>query len=176
MMRLRKQLAILLLAWTQVAALAAANPSAVFANPICEQADPWLTQYQGHYLACFSEGNRAIAIHSSDRLTALGPKHVVWTAPDKGPAAREVWAPELHLLDGRWYIYFAASDGQNPNHRSWVLQSAGADPLGPYTLHGPLYTGDDPAMQNANRWAIDLTVLELGSRRYAIWSGWPEEG
>jgi len=145
-----------------------------FVNPICEQADPWIAQDQGHYLACFAEGNRGISIQISDRLTQLGPKHIVWTAPATGPASREIWAPELHRLDDRWYIYFAASDGQNKNHKAWVLQSQGADPLGPYSLHGPLYTGDDPAMTVSNRWAIDLTILELGKRRYAIWSGWPD--
>jgi GH43 family beta-xylosidase len=167
--------ALLLARGGQLASQPAANASGVFANPICEQADPWFTQYEGRYLACFSEGNRGISVHSSDRLTVLGPKRVVWTAPESGPAAREVWAPELHMLDGRWYIYFAASNGENRNHRSWVLQSAGKDPFGPYTLHGPLYTGDDPALRASNRWAIDLTVLELGARRYAIWSGWPDE-
>ena len=153
----------------------AAPPQHYFANPICEQADPWVIQYQGQYLACFSEGNCAISIHCSDRLTVLGPKHVVWTAPPSGPAAKEVWAPELHLLDGRWYIYFAASDGENKNHRAWALQSAGLDPLGPYTLHGPFYTGDDPELKSSNRWAIDLTVFELHDQLYAIWSGWQDD-
>jgi GH43 family beta-xylosidase len=145
-----------------------------FVNPICEQADPWITQDQGHYLACFAEGNRAVSIQISDRLTGLGVKHIVWTAPATGPASREVWAPELHKFDGRWYVYFAASDGQNKNHKAWVLQSAGEDPLGPYSLHGPLYTGDDPALTASNCWAIDLTTLELNGRLYAIWSGWPD--
>ncbi len=65
--------------------------SGTFVNPICEQADPWITQDQGRYLACFSEGNRAVSIQISDRLTSLGVKHVVWTAPETGPASREVW-------------------------------------------------------------------------------------
>lgn len=149
-------------------------PDEGFANPIGVQADPWIIQDQDHYLACFSEGDRGISVRVSERLTRLGPPHLVWTPPPTGPCSREIWAPELHRLDGRWYIYFAASDGQNQDHRAWVLQSKNTDPLGPYTLHGPLYTGDDPALQMSNCWAIDLTVLELGSRRYAIWSGWQD--
>ena len=146
-----------------------------FANPICEQADPWIVQDHGHYLACFSEGNRGISVQISDRLTVLGPKHVVWAAPDSGPASGEVWAPELHSINGRWYICFAASDGENKNHRAWVLQSAGPDALGPYTLHGPLYTGDDPNLSSGNRWAIDLTVFESNKQLYAVWSGWKDD-
>jgi hypothetical protein len=49
------------------------------------------------------------------------------------------------------------------------------DPFGSYTLHGPLYTGDDPDLASNNRWAIDLTVLESSNRLYAIWSGWQDE-
>jgi len=154
---------------------AAANLPASFANPICEQADPWITQDNGRYLACFADENRAISIQISEQLTTLGPKHIIWTAPTTGPASREVWAPELHRIAGHWYVYFAASDGQNKNHKAWVLKSEGADPLGPYTLHGPLYTGDNPDLRSENRWAIDLTVFELNGQRYAIWSGWPDE-
>ena len=145
-----------------------------FANPICEQADPWFIRYNGRYLACFSIGNHAISVQASDRLEAVGPKRVVWTAPQRGPAHAEIWAPELHLIGGKWHIYFAASDGENRNHRAWVLESAGADPLGPYALHGPLYTGDDPHLMTDNRWAIDLTVFEWKKRLYAVWSGWPD--
>jgi GH43 family beta-xylosidase len=153
----------------------AETPQHYFANPICEQADPWMIQDHGRYLACFSEANHAISVQMSDRLTVLGPKHLVWTAPSTGPATGEVWAPELHWLNGRWYIYFAASDGHNQNHRAWVLQSLGSNALGPYTLHGPLYTGDDPSLSAHNRWAIDLTVFESENRLYAIWSGWHDE-
>jgi GH43 family beta-xylosidase len=146
-----------------------------FANPICEGEDPWIIQYQGRYLACFSEANRGVAIQVSDRLTVPGPRRVVWTAPASGPASEEVWAPELHFFNGRWFVYFAASDGQNKDHRAWVLQSTGSDPFGPYILQGPLYTGDDPDLSSLSRWAIDLTVFESGSRLYAIWSGWQDE-
>jgi GH43 family beta-xylosidase len=146
-----------------------------FVNPIYEQADPWITQEGGHYLACFAEGNRGISVQISDRLTVPGPKHIVWKAPETGPASREVWAPELHLLDGHWYVYFAADDGQNRDHQAWVLQSDDDDPSGPYTLQGPLYTGDDPAMAGSNSWAIDMTVFQLDRRLYAIWSGWQDD-
>jgi hypothetical protein len=79
------------------------------------------------------------------RLTSLGRKHIVWRAPDRGPVSREVWAPELHFLDGKWHIYFAASDGKNENHLAYVLVSEDSDPLGKYTLHGPWRRATGPA-------------------------------
>ena len=150
-------------------------PADHIVNPIGEGADPWVTQDPkgGRYLWCLSEGNRAIAVHTSDRLSSLGQKHIVWRAPESGPSSREVWAPELHFLDGRWVIYFAASDGKNENHLAYALQSESDDPLGNYQLHGPFATGDS---EDRNLWAIDMTPLEVGGKRYAVWSGWDAPG
>lgn len=126
------------------------------------------------YLWCLSQGDRAITLWVSDRLTSLGVRHVVWTAPDAGPCSHEVWAPELHRIGDRWYIYFAASDGRNETHLSYVLRSRGADPFGPYTVHGPLRTGG--RLDAEPLWAIDMTTFVHGGRRYAAWSGWDRAG
>ena len=153
-------------------------PTSKFINPIGEGADPWVIRdaKNKRYLWCFTEGNRGICIYSSESLTSLGEKHFVWTAPEDGPYAREVWAPELHLLDGRWHIYFAASDGRNENHLTYVLRSRDEDPLGSYELHGPLATGDGEDGRSPNLWAIDMTPLEFRGNRYALWSGWDAPG
>ncbi|MGB7344602.1 MAG: sulfatase-like hydrolase/transferase [Pirellulaceae bacterium] len=153
-------------------------PADKFVNPIGEGADPWVIRDPNadRYLWCFSEGNKAIAIHTSDALTSFGTKHIVWETPDSGPWSDEVWAPELHFLDGKWHVYFAASDGKNENHLAYVLVSDDADPLGQYTLHGPFATGDGDDGKSPNVWAIDMTVLEHGGGRYAIWSGWDAPG
>lgn len=153
-------------------------PNDQFINPIAEGADPWVIRDPNadRYLWCQSEGNRGIAIWTSNRLTSMGQKHVVWQAPESGPYSAEVWAPELHFLDGRWYVYFAASDGDNVNHLTYVLRSDGDDPLGNYTLHGPLATGEGEDRAQPNIWAIDMTVLEHDGERYAIWSGWDAPG
>ncbi|WP_163505224.1 family 43 glycosylhydrolase, partial [Escherichia coli] len=33
----------------------------------------------------------------------------VWRKPQSGPMSQLIWAPELHYIDGKWYIYFAAA-------------------------------------------------------------------
>jgi arylsulfatase A-like enzyme/GH43 family beta-xylosidase len=149
-----------------------------FVNPIGEGADPWVVRdpKNSRYLWCLSDGNRAIAVQSSYRLTSLGQRHIVWRAPETGPVSRQVWAPELHLLEDRWHIYFAASDGKNENHLAYVLRSTTVSPLGPYELHGPLATGDGADGRSPNTWAIDMTPLEHDGRLYALWSGWDSPG
>jgi GH43 family beta-xylosidase len=153
-------------------------PADQFINPIGEGADPWVVRdpNAARYLWCVSHGNRAISIQASESLTSLGVRHIVWQAPDSGPYSQEVWAPELHFLDDRWHIYFAASDGDNVNHLAYVLKSKSPDPLGEYELFGPLATGEGADGNSPNIWAIDMTVLEHDGKRYAVWSGWDAPG
>jgi GH43 family beta-xylosidase len=102
----------------------------LFVNPIAEGADPFVVRDGDRYLWCQTVGDAGVAVWTSDRLTSLGTKHVVWRAPDSGPCSAQVWAPELVRLDGRWHIYFAASDGRNENHLAYVLVADSDDPLG----------------------------------------------
>jgi GH43 family beta-xylosidase len=93
-------------------------------------------------------------------------RKVVWEAPASGPNSRDIWAPELHFLQGKWYIYFAADAGTNQTHRLWVLENPSSDPLqGEWTLKGKIA---DPT----DKWAIDGTVFENRGRLYMAWSGW----
>jgi GH43 family beta-xylosidase len=92
---------------------------------------------------------------------------VVWKPPAAGPNSKNVWAPELHRLQDKWYVYYAADDGDNANHRMFVLENDSADPFrGTFRDKGRIH---DPAN---DRWAIDGTVLEDGGKLYFLWSGW----
>ena len=164
-------------AWKQPMRPGALN-SNEFVNPIGEGADPWVIRdpHQPRYLWCMSEGNRGIAIHVSQSVSSMGKKTVVWKAPDSGPYSKEVWAPELHFIGGKWRIYFAASDGKNENHLAYVLSAKTDDPLGDYELSGPFATGDGVDGRSPNLWAIDMTVFEYQKQLYATWSGWDETG
>lgn len=148
-------------------ALLAQEPSQ-FTNPIlpAPSADPWMILDQGCYYLTESRDN-SIVVRRSPRLTAIGSDSgvTVWKAPSSGPNSDEIWAPEIHRILDRWYIYFAADNGANANHRMWVIRSSGTSPLGPY---------DTCAQLNTGGWSIDGTTFEgSNGRRYFIWSGWP---
>ena len=147
--------------------------SKYFNNPIFDGADPWMIQKDGYYYYCFSSGN-GISISRSQFITKQGETRKVWEAPASGWNRSCVWAPELHFLDGRWYIYYAAGESGPPyiHQKTGVLQSATDDPLSRYTDMGMLYTGDDPYLKSDNVWAIDMTVFTYHGRLYAVWSGW----
>ena len=145
-----------------------------FTNPLREGADPWVVRDESakRWLWCTAEKAERIVIRTTATLTEAGTEHEIWRAPASGPASGQVWAPELHFLDGRWCIYFAASDGRNETHRAFVLRTDSSDPLGSWTLHGPLATGGGMDRNSPPIWAIDMTVLHHGGIRYAVWSGW----
>ncbi len=124
--------------------------------------------HEGLYYYCESRNDhRSIGIRRSKSIAAIGedPGVMVWNAPVRGLNSRSIWAPELHRINGRWFIYYAADNGRNANHRMWILESESASPLGPYHCRGTLETGG---------WAIDGTILELDNGRlFFVWSGWP---
>ena len=140
----------------------------VFTNPVVASgADPWVIQWQGHYYLCQSRRG-SIWVHKSVRLQDIGRGQAtrVWTPPRGTAYSRELWAPELHYLRGKWYIYVAADDGNNANHRMYVLEGDARDPQAGFTFKGKIAAPTD-------RWAIDATVLEQSDGKlYLIWSGW----
>jgi len=145
---------------------------ATFVNPIYPGADPWVVQKDGWYYLCQAGYGGRLEVWKSRTLTQRGERKIVWNPPASGWNRAQVWAPELHFVRGKWYIYYAASDGHNAAHRMGVLEAATDDPQGPYVDRGVLYTGDDVGRGKRNRWAIDGTVLELRGRLYFLWSGW----
>ena len=147
----------------------------MFCNPIAEGEDPWVIRHDGAYYWCQTMGTRGVEVWKSETLCDLGVRHVAWNAPDDGPYAHEVWAPELHRIRGKWYIYVAVSDGNNANHRMIVLESSAAEPLEGFELKAELYTGDNPDLKSNPRWAIDATPFEHDGKLYVIWSGWEDE-
>jgi GH43 family beta-xylosidase len=147
-----------------------------FTNPVVRGQDPWVVRHDGAYYLIES-GDGGIQVYRSQELT--DPKRnavTVWTAPDSGWNRSHIWAPEIHLIDGRWYIYYAAGADGPPfiHQRSGVLRSVGGDPQGEYEDLGMLRTVDDLDGAGETTWAIDLTVERIGGQLYAVWSGWEE--
>jgi GH43 family beta-xylosidase len=78
--------------------------------------------------------------------------------------------PELHNINGKWYIYYAAGtcDDSLESRRMFVLEGETSDPLGSYVDKGQI---TDPT----NKWAIDGSILYHENQMYFIWSGWEGE-
>lgn len=147
-----------------------------FNNPIAEQrADPWvLKTTDGNYylIATVPEYDR-IVIRKANSINGLknAEEKVVWRKHDKGVMGHHIWAPELHRIDGNWYIYFAAGEAENIwNIRMWALSNSSEDPMkGEWKEEGRIVTEKES-------FSLDATVLDQNGRRYLIWAQNVREG
>ncbi len=145
-----------------------APAATTFANPLLASGpDPWVYQKDGFYYFLSTSGGD-VRIRKTAKMSELasGPIQTVWK-PTNTNNSHDVWAPELHFLDGKWYIYFTAGPGNCcGGQRLWVLENASADPMqGTWTEKGRIFNPTE------DKWAIDGTVFEQGGKRYLLWSG-----
>jgi GH43 family beta-xylosidase len=142
-----------------------------FTNPVLSGGpDPWVIYQDGFYYYTNSTGNR-LELWKTKTMPdlATAPHKTIWRPPVNTSYSKNIWAPELHFLKDKWYMYFAADDGHNANHRLYVLENSSHDPLeGEWILKGQV--GDQ-----TNKWAIDGSVFENHGQLYMIWSGWEGE-
>jgi len=161
--RLPCLMAILLLA----TATAHAGEKTEFTNPLLPSGpDPWIVRDGDTYYYMGTHGDR-LAIRKTTDLAHLAqaPETTVWRPPAIGPNAISIWAPELHRIDGRWYIYYTAAESghDDDDHRGiFVLENASDDPTrGTWTDRGRLATRHP---------GIDGTTFVHDGRRYFVYS------
>ena len=127
-----------------------------FTNPLLPSgADPWIILKNGYYYYTNTSGSRLI-LRKAENLNDLksSVQKTIWTPPAGTSYSKEIWAPELHFMQGKWYMYFAADDGSNKNHRMYVVENPSSDPMeGNWEFKGKV---SDPT----DKWAIDGSVFE----------------
>ncbi|WP_346839554.1 glycoside hydrolase family 43 protein [Microbulbifer sp. SAOS-129_SWC] len=143
--------------------------AAVYHNPLVPQrADPWVLRDGGNYyfvatVPAFDriELRRATTING----LATAPVKVIWRKHRRGLMGAHIWAPELHRIDGAWYIYFAAGETERPwNIRIYALRNRSANPLqGEWEELGQIKTPLDT-------FSLDATTFAHNGKRYLLWA------
>ena len=163
----------LLLALSLSAGALAANAQKLkknqFENPIATQrADPHVWKNADgiyYFVATVPEYDR-IEIRSSKTINGIKAAKpiVVWRKHNKGPMGNHIWAPELHRIEGRWYIYFAAGSAEEKwKIRKYALSNSSADPTtGQWLEEGQIVSKRD-------EFSLDATSFEHKNQRYMIW-------
>ncbi|NDJ58906.1 family 43 glycosylhydrolase [Enterobacteriaceae bacterium 4M9] len=143
-------------------------------NPLIEQrADPFILNHDGvyYFTASVPEYDR-LEIRCASTITGLPAAEpvVVWRKPQTGPMSELIWAPELHHIDGKWYLYYAAAptqalDGLNMfQHRMFALECADACPLtGRWVEKGQIKTPLDT-------FALDATTFHHQGKQWYLWA------
>ena len=141
---------------------------------IAQRADPYVLHESGswYFTGSVPEYDR-IALRRADSLAGLrdAEEVVVWHAHNSGVMSKHIWAPELHLIGGRWYLYFAAGEQEDCwKIRPWVLRCESDDPLaGPWTECGMLTRADGDEFSFTD-FSLDMTVFEHNGRLYCVWA------
>ncbi|TMW63290.1 hypothetical protein Poli38472_002231 [Pythium oligandrum] len=136
------------------------------AGPLASNPDPFVTYHDGWYYLTGTAGSR-IPLKRAKTLQDLKttPSETIFTnTSEPGLPNEAYWAPELHRLEDKWYIYFSARY-TGKNERMFVLENANNNPLeGKWTYKGLIDPTND-------RYSLDGTILQLRNQTYLVYSG-----
>jgi GH43 family beta-xylosidase len=144
--------------------------SVTVTNPIVKQrADPWVFRHDdGYYYmtASVPEYDR-VELRRSTTIQGLSTATpaVIWRRHASGIMAGHIWAPEIHFINGKWYIYFSAGTSENKFAiRLYVLECSDKNPVtGQWVEKGQLKT-------NWESFTLDATTFEHNGARYLVWA------
>ncbi|KAL0563843.1 hypothetical protein V5O48_018217 [Marasmius crinis-equi] len=141
-----------------------------YTNPLNTErgADPCMRYINGVYYLTSTQ-NANIQMKSATTIAGLKTAAAKTLFSDSTAGRNfDFWAPEFWYLDGTWYIYYAvAGNNDDATHRMHVLRggtNANDPSAGSYTYVNSLVP------QNLNAWAVDGSILQVGSSRYLIFS------
>ena len=138
---------------------------------IPNRADPYVICHQNTYYFTGSvpEYDR-IVLRKASALGELrtAEERVIWRKHKEGIMSIHIWAPELHYVNGRWYIYFAAGDKDDIwKIRPYALVCAGDPMADEWRELGQMAGADEFTFQD---FSLDMTVFEHRKEWYCIWA------
>ncbi len=140
-------------------------------NPlVLQRADPWIVRHDDtgcySFIATAPEFDR-IELRQACRLNdlKLAEPKVLWRKKASGPMSANIWAPELHRIDGVWYIYFAAGEQDKAfNIRMYALSNTHDDPAkGKWQEAGRVHS-------HLDSFSLDATHFEHQGKHYTVWA------
>ncbi|HEX8550012.1 MAG TPA: glycoside hydrolase family 43 protein [Abditibacteriaceae bacterium] len=136
---------------------------------VSQRADPWCYKHTDgfYYFTGSVPAYDRIELLQAETLQGLSfaEPQVVWRRHKSGPMSYHIWAPEIHFIDGKWYIYFAAGRAEAIwDIRMYVLENSSADPTqGEWIERGEIKT-------NWDSFSLDATTFEHRGKRYLVWA------
>lgn len=142
---------------------------------IAQRADPYVYRHIDgtYYFTASRPGYDAIALRRAETLEELdrAEEVTIWEKHRTGPMGAHIWAPELHYLQEKWYIYFAAGDAEDKWHiRPYVLECRGQDPIKDgWVEKGMLQCAEEDEF-SFQSFSLDATVFEHRGEYYCVWA------
>lgn len=142
---------------------------------ILQRADPYVYRHTDgtYYFTASIPAYDGIVLRHSDTLAGLKDAEEVrvWQKHDKGIMSEHIWAPELHYLAGKWYIYYAGGDIDDVwAIRPYILECADQDPMtGNWVEKGKMTRAEEDEF-SFEAFSLDGTVFENRGKHYYIWA------
>lgn len=142
---------------------------------ILNRADPYIYRHidETYYFTATVPEYDRIILRSAKTLAELeqAEEKILWSRHLTGEMGSHIWAPELHYIDGTWYIYFAAGGAEDTwAIRPYVLACTGQKPMeDDWIEKGKMEAaaGDEFSFQS---FSLDATTFALKGKRYFIWA------
>lgn len=142
---------------------------------IMQRADPYVylhTDGSYYFTASVPEYDR-IVLRKADSLGTLAQaeEKTIWLCHESGPMSKHIWAPELHFIFGKWYIYYAGGEKDDPwKIRPYVLECKDNDPMtGTWQELGIMNCSEDDEF-SFRAFSLDATVFSNGGEHYYVWA------
>nr|WP_245856120.1 glycoside hydrolase family 43 protein [Paenibacillus rigui] len=137
---------------------------------LLHRADPQIYKHRDGYYYFMSSvlpDFDRLELRKSKTLTGIKdtkPVDVFLKQPS-GPLSHNLWAPEIHYIHNKWYIYFSAAGTPEVfDHRMFVLENNSPDPTqGTWVYKGQIVT-------NWDSFALDATVFSHRGSLYLVWA------
>lgn len=142
---------------------------------ISQRADPYVYRHAdgSYYFTASVPAYDCIMLRKADSLAELADAEetVIWRKHETGPMSLHVWAPELHCLDGKWYVYFAAGEKEDIwKIRPYVLECRGNNPMEDSWVElGKMQRADGDEF-SFDAFSLDATIFENKGRKYYVWA------
>lgn len=139
-----------------------------FQNPLLDHlgADPWVWKEKDTYYYMVTRRTR-IDLWKSKTLSGIaqGKCKTIWTAPEEGSNCANIWAPEIHKINGIWYVYFTANDGVggDQSRKVFVLENT-SDPFNEEWVEKGFINTEHPG--------LDGTVFEHQGKLFFVYAGY----
>ncbi len=142
---------------------------------IARRADPYVYRHTDgiYYFTATLPDYGGIALRRAASLEGLAEAEevMIWKKHEAGPMGAHIWAPELHYLQGKWYIYFAAGDAEDKWHiRPYVLECRGQDPVRDGWIEKGMLQCAKEDEFSFRSFSLDATVFENRGQYYCVWA------
>lgn len=144
--------------------------------PLIEQrADPFVYKHtNGYYYFTGSvPAYDRIIIRKAKTIEGLktAEEITLWTKHENGEMSCHIWAPEIHYLENKWYIYFAAGDIDDIwKIRPYVIECTGDDPCKDQWIEKGMMQPADEDEFSFKAFSLDATVFQHKDKNYFIWA------